>query len=434
MITVSEINLPVVDLGPDQIICQGSGIQLRAPVGAYTYKWSTGATTPSINVASEGNYWVQVTNTSSCTSTDNISIQVVPKPIVNLASLYQICPGEAITLNATTPGATYYWSTGAKTPTIDINSQGTYWVDITVNNCTFRYNTTVNYKALPSFSISGPTQFCETGTITLSVPDVGSIQWSNGATASSITVNEGGKYTVQTIVDGCTLRDEIVITRVALPTFSLGADLSICKGEKVILTAPANMKTYKWSTGATTPTIEVTSAGTYWAEITNSTGCSYRDEIIITQKQEPTISLPEIINACYGEIVTLNATTQGATYTWSNGQTSALINVTAPIDLSVKITVDGCEYERQIKVLSDECPIIPNIITPNNDGKNDTFVISGLNIDNIDIEIFNRWGKSIYKRMGYDNNWATESTGIYYYHIKSRLTQKDYKGWVEVVQ
>ncbi|MER2998771.1 LamG-like jellyroll fold domain-containing protein [Pontibacter populi] len=140
--------------------------------------------------------------------------------------------------------------------------------------------------------------------------------------------------------------------------------------------------------------------------------------------------------SCNDTPVTLKAPiSQNSVYLWSNGQTSQAIQVKAAGTYSVTTTTSqGCQIITNFNVEADECPIIPNIITPNNDGKNDTFVVGGLNIDNIDIEIFNRWGKSIYKRSGYDNTWTTGATGIYYYNIKSRLTKKDYKGWLEVVK
>ncbi|MDX5511403.1 MAG: gliding motility-associated C-terminal domain-containing protein, partial [Hymenobacteraceae bacterium] len=79
---------------------------------------------------------------------------------------------------------------------------------------------------------------------------------------------------------------------------------------------------------------------------------------------------------------------------------------------------------------------IYNIITPNNDFKNDAFVIENVELyDGNELAIFNRWGAEVYRKRNYDNSWSAEGVadGTYFYI----LTLKDgtaYKGWVEVVR
>ncbi|WP_310147114.1 DUF7507 domain-containing protein, partial [Pedobacter africanus] len=78
---------------------------------------------------------------------------------------------------------------------------------------------------------------------------------------------------------------------------------------------------------------------------------------------------------------------------------------------------------------------IPNVITPNGDGKNDTFVIVGLeNYGNADVTIFNRWGNEVYRNNNYKNTWTGEglNKGTYYYLIRlnNNGKQEVYKGWV----
>ncbi|WP_158622520.1 Ig-like domain-containing protein, partial [Pedobacter sp. KBW06] len=78
---------------------------------------------------------------------------------------------------------------------------------------------------------------------------------------------------------------------------------------------------------------------------------------------------------------------------------------------------------------------IPNVITPNGDGKNDSFVIVGLeNYNNADVTIFNRWGNEVYRNNNYKNTWTGEglNEGTYYYLIRlnSSGKQEVYKGWV----
>lgn len=110
-----------------------------------------------------------------------------------------------------------------------------------------------------------------------------------------------------------------------------------------------------------------------------------------------------------------------------------------------------CEYSAPFDILkfqNQSCPtqapceldkiFIPNIITPNNDQKNETFEI-GLNgvKSKIDLNIINRWGDSVFSSKDYKDNWGGEdlSDGIYYYHLKFTDLQKcEAKGWVEIAR
>lgn len=83
----------------------------------------------------------------------------------------------------------------------------------------------------------------------------------------------------------------------------------------------------------------------------------------------------------------------------------------------------------------EEGILIPNTFTPNGDGLNDQFVIQGLvAFDQVEINIFNRWGNVLYAHQNYDNSWNGQglNDGTYYYLIKVRKGSiiREYKGWV----
>ncbi|SEW53852.1 T9SS type B sorting domain-containing protein [Chitinophaga arvensicola] len=82
---------------------------------------------------------------------------------------------------------------------------------------------------------------------------------------------------------------------------------------------------------------------------------------------------------------------------------------------------------------------IPNIITPNGDGKNDYFFIPGLDkFPGSSLFIYNRWGNSVYQSKDYSNKWDGNglNEGTYYYILKLNTPQgtRDYKGWVEILR
>ncbi len=78
---------------------------------------------------------------------------------------------------------------------------------------------------------------------------------------------------------------------------------------------------------------------------------------------------------------------------------------------------------------------IPNVITPNGDGKNDEFKIIGIGyFEQVKMIIYNRWGNEVYRNENYKNEWNGNdlNEGTYYYQIvgKKDGVESHYKGWV----
>jgi len=75
-VPVNIIPIPVVNLGPDTILCTGSAtivLSNRSGVSAAHYLWSTGDTTATISVNHDGSYWLRASN-EDCSATDSINI------------------------------------------------------------------------------------------------------------------------------------------------------------------------------------------------------------------------------------------------------------------------------------------------------------------------------------------------------------------------
>lgn len=83
---------------------------------------------------------------------------------------------------------------------------------------------------------------------------------------------------------------------------------------------------------------------------------------------------------------------------------------------------------------------IPNVFTPNGDGKNDTFYIEHLeSFESNEVTIINRWGSTVYQSNHYQNDWTAPglADGTYFYVVKVRngsTTSQDYKGYVIVIR
>jgi gliding motility-associated-like protein/uncharacterized repeat protein (TIGR01451 family) len=96
---------------------------------------------------------------------------------------------------------------------------------------------------------------------------------------------------------------------------------------------------------------------------------------------------------------------------------------------------NGCADTVVVTVITIDM-VIPNIFTPNNDGNNDVFKITGLeSYPGSQLIIFNRWGNEVYKADNYLNNWDGSglAEGTYYYVLNRRERTGEmtaFKGWV----
>lgn len=127
-----------------------------------------------------------------------------------------ICPGQNLTLNATMPWATsYLWSNGSSSPTINVNSAGTYSVSVSGGLCgQGGGDTIVVSTGNSSANLFPDTVICKNQTLILDAgADAVSYSWSTGDTTQTITTNVGGTFIVQVqIAGGCTLIDTINVT------------------------------------------------------------------------------------------------------------------------------------------------------------------------------------------------------------------------------
>ncbi len=131
--------------------------------------------------------------------------------------------------------------------------------------------------------------------------------------------NQPGTYQVRLLVnegmsDQVSLCKSIVI--VPAPTVDLGPDRNICQGTSTTLDAGAGFTTYFWSTGATTRTITVSTAGTYSVTVTK-TGCTASDTVNVSFYTIAPVNLGRDTTVCLGQSVTFDAgPCTGCTYLW----------------------------------------------------------------------------------------------------------------------
>ena len=197
-----------------------------------------------------------------------------------------------------------------------------------------------------------------------------------------------------------------------------------------------------WNDGSTADSLVAKKSGWYWVEASRST-CVNRDSIFVFLPSVY-LNLGADTTICEGTSLVLgNAPVDGVTYQWSTGETTSMITVTQAGDYFLEANINGCIFTDRLKLTVRVCDpttdnlFIPNIITPNNDGKNDQFVIEGIANKGWGMTIYNRWGVQIYQTDNYRNKWGGDGfpAGLYYYHLKHPTDpDKRYKGWVKILR
>lgn len=322
-------------------LCPGGSVDLQANAGN-SYLWSTGATTQTITVSAAGTYSVTVYATPTCFASDSISVTVAA-PTASISGVTTICSGQATTLTATS-GNSYLWSNGATTQSITVNSATTYTVTVTFpGGCTASASVAVNTNTNPTPSITGNNSICQGQSSTLSAGSYTSYLWSTGSTSANISANTSGIYTVTvTDANGCTGSTTFNLTVNPNPTPAITGTTAFCQGGNSTLSAGGGYTNYLWSTGATTPTLNVTTGGTYSVTVTNGYGCSASASLPITVYSLPAPVINGPAGICPGASAALT-TGSFAAYVWSTGSNSQTINTTVPGTYAVTvIDANGC--------------------------------------------------------------------------------------------
>lgn len=130
-------------------------------------------------------------------------------------------------------------------------------------------------------------------------PNSGTYLWDDGVTVSQVrAVHQNGNYSVKVTNEyGCSKEDDINVIFRHNPIVNLGNDTSVCNGVTLKLDAGTQGIEYFWSTGATTSSITVSTAGSYNVFVTNGEGCIKTDTITISMNgQLPTTQGINIVN------------------------------------------------------------------------------------------------------------------------------------------
>jgi gliding motility-associated-like protein len=407
-----DLNVPVASAGADQVLdCNNPSVNIDGTGsdsgGNITYSWTTsggnitGALTTSTTTADlDGSYTITVTNSSNgCSSTDVMNVtQDTVTPVISVTNTSYVvdCNNPTATFDASSSagaGNVFSWTTGD-------------------------------------------------GNIV-----------SGGNTANPV-VDESGTYSLSvTSANGCgniNSSNVVVTVDTISPTMSISVpDTLTCNVLQVLLDASGSQSgvTYSWSTldglissGSTTDSPTVDSIGTYLLTITAPNGCTTTGSTSVVDSEVPFAYI--VANTIEGEVdltVAFSDTSSGMglTYFWEFGTDNMDNDTVSPAQFTftnvqeyeVVLSVTdqyGCIATDTIWInaLELSAVAVPNIFTPNGDGSNDLFHVTGGGIKKLDARIMNRWGQLIYEWDspyggwdGFSSAGVESSAGTYYYFI-----------------
>ncbi|MDZ4758243.1 MAG: BNR-repeat neuraminidase N-terminal domain-containing protein [Bacteroidota bacterium] len=138
-------------------------------------------------------------------------------------------------------------------------------------------------------------------------------------------------------------------------TGALGKDKMLCAGSLINLSPGGGFVSYDWSTGDTTSSVGIITAGTYYVTYKSGSGCVNIDTILITDAAPVTVSVGNDTSICNGGPATFNAGTGYTSYLWNTGDTTQKITVTTPGYYYATVTnTDGCTATDTVELIKKQ--------------------------------------------------------------------------------
>ena len=357
-----------------------------------------------VTIANEGEYCIIASN---CCGADTCCfyITVNTPPVIICPPNQTVCAGQKIELSPELPGGTvineacpttYSWyfngnfisnSFTLSISPVTIQNEGKYCI-IATNCCgadtccfTLTVNTPPVIECPQEQIVNAGTNVTFTATLLSGTNDLlcpTTFTWYYGSTVvgtgltlnlNKVTIENGGQYCLE--ATNCCGTTRCCVTLIVNTVIVVNVNnITICSNSSGILTATSNsncITSYIWSTGATSNSITVSTAGTYCVTVTDCNNNHASACGIVTVLPAPTVTVKNIL-ICLKTINTMTANTgEGCikSYFWSTGATTKSIFVVVPGRYCVTVTgCDGCQAVACGTATLDEtvlsCP--PNLI------------------------------------------------------------------------
>jgi len=411
---------PVISVAQKPIPCRGDSVVLRIsnPETGTRYRWNTGDSTQTLIIRQTGLYAiVSASNEYGCTDpgSDTVAIAfrnapVPAVPILQSPLSQQVCVGQQVWLKATSPGQVV-WSNGTASDSTQTRAPAKLWaITRTSEGCTSSATDTLSLTLAPTPRLSLQAEnnlFCEEKAV------IHSIQISGTDVFNLETSVLGGEIIAQS-------NAEIVVNWLAgqnlnrslqvVPFSALG-----CQGTAEIYRPLLAAK----------PEITLLAIDSLYC-----TGQNEEQRITVSSTATDSLGIAltggELLSSSPTEIMLrwLSApglkriTVQPFSHLGCAGEA---------VDFSPSVDLAACRAQFPL--------LIPNVVTPNADGKNDQLKLGNISYHQpVKLRLANRWGSTIFQTDNYQNTWPEGeiAPGTYFLWLES--FGKVWKGMVEVLR
>lgn len=475
-------SVPVVTLNAPAPQCGGFDTLDAGNAGA-AYVWSDGSAGQTLIISSSGIYSVTVTNSNHCSATASQSIIIHPLPVVTLDMQQNVCNTipNFMLYGGAPAGGTYYVDHVAGT------SFNTIDAGITGHNITYIYTDTFGCTdSAASYITVRKHPFITTldfpPTCAGSAPlDLNNYFTPPGGVYIGLGVSthffypplsgSGNDTIIDIVTDNYGCIDTSVFPLTINPAVHVSMipsvmDNAICAGQTVTFNASGAMQYQFLINGVAQGSMS--SAGTFSTfglqnndivTVVGTNVCSADTSLPVgfNVYPLPSVSAGSDTSVPLGQSVQLNGVASGnglLVYQWAPAPQLNIGNIPDPVysgsadsvvfTLIVSDTY-GCidSAHVTVHVYVPDAIVLPNIITPDGNGKNDTWKVnSRVDLTGSRLVIFNRWGETVYYKEGYNNDWGGTymdtgtklPDGTYYYEF-TVPSQNDhlYKGAISIL-
>ena len=365
-----------------------------------------------------------------------VCLNLKPKPKA-VIDTHDICEGDNLQLLNNSTGSILFnkWdfdngiTSTVLNPNITYNNPGTYNIELIVkglNNCSDTTYKLISVDKRPILDLGNDTTLCANQvTIDCGIINA-SYLWSDSSTSNTITINNSGLYSVAVDSGNCSLTDDINVVLHNKPEAAIGMN-GICTNDSIsifsnsIYTSPLTQ--YSWN-------------------INNQPYIGDTVRPIINNEQSLNIELTIIDQNSCMDSVSINTYIYAPDFSsiWTSGDTSIYVGeevsiqaygaydyewfpkenldtphedhtIASPNKKQLYVVmakdINGCTIYDSLTVdIKPNSQIyIPDAFTPNHDGNNDFYYLSGENICSINYSIYNRWGNVVFKANNINDRW-----------------------------
>jgi gliding motility-associated-like protein len=449
---------PVVTITPDFSICfsGGSGeITVTStdfdPADA-TYTWTHDgndiADTTSTITVTEGGVYEVTANHLGCTATASTTVGVIPAPVPEVPADVDACNSYILPVFATT-GQTYLNVNG------DPLSPGDVLTDTQVVTVRAESNTTPPCYAEDTFQVTivpGPvlapvTDVAACDSYTLPALAEGNYFTATGGGGTPLSAGAviETTQTIYVYVETLTCTSEVFfkVTISTAPVIDAPVDVAACGTYELPPLAGGNYYTEELGGGTMLnagDAVTLTQTIYVYEAAADNADCYSQNSFEVVIVPAPVV---DVTQGCEDGAYVLGADTANGTYVWTDPsgveigtEATVIVKVAGLYHVTVTpVAETDCPFVVDVPVESTACSI-PRGISPDNDGKNDEFDLTALDV--MKLRIYNRYGTEVYSYSNYTNQWHGQQdsgselpTGTYFYMVERR-NGISLTGWVYI--